>query len=540
MEGCSKELTALLLLLSATVAATDPYLRQPGIDATHYAFQLTLTDSADAIDGTASVTIRFAQRNVNGFWLDLTSVVAGRGMTVSGVSSNGAPVVFDHHDDKLHIALSTVPAADEQRTFIIRYRGVPGSGLFIGKNKFGERVFMGLNWPDKARQWLPMIDHPSDKATSEFIVTAPSKYQVVANGLLVEQTDLGDGRRRTHWKQAVPISSWLNAIGVAQFSVHHAGLVNGAPLQTWAYHQDSVRGPATFELPARRAVEFFSENIGPYPYEKLANVQSAGLGGGTEHASVIFYGEASVTDKPATNLVAHEIAHQWFGDAVTESDWDEVWLSEGFATYFTLLYTEHFDGRDAFVAGLQRSRAQVFALEKRLPGKAVLHDNLADMKDVLNNLIYQKGGWTLHMLRGLIGTDVFWEGIRDYYRQYRDRNTTTAEFRRVMERHSGTDLTWFFDQWLSRAGHPVLEGTWRYDSVTKRVIVDLASVGTGGVYRLPIDIGILPDSTTPLRVERVEMRQREQHFELRADTRPAAVTLDPNTWLLFESRFVPK
>ena len=535
-------LIARLLLsaaLSATAHATDPYVRQPGIDAVHYAFQLSLNDSTDRIEGTASVDIRFAQPGVRSFWLDLASVAADKGMMVLDVSQNGTSLKFDHSGDKLLLTLGDVPAINSQRTFVIRYRGVPKSGLFIGKNKFGERVFMGLNWPDLARQWLPMIDHPSDKATSEFIVTAPSRYQVVANGLLVEETDLGDGRRRTHWKQSVPISSWLNAIGVAQFSVHHAGLVKGVPLQTWAYHQDSTRGPATFELPARRAVEFFSEHIGPYPYEKLANVQSAGMGGGTEHASVIFYGETSVTDKPATNLVAHEVAHQWFGDAVTESDWDEVWLSEGFATYFTLLYTEHYDGRDAFVAGLERSRVQVFSLEQRLPGKAVLHHNLADMKDVLNNLIYQKGGWTLHMLRGLMGTERFWDGIRDYYRQYRDRNTTTAEFRRVMEEHSGLSLQWFFDQWLARAGHPALDGTWSYDSVAKKVIVELAQTGSD-IYRLPLEVGIAGEGTTPMRIANIEMTQRRQRFEIAADKPPTTVKLDPNTWTLMEAKFGPK
>jgi aminopeptidase N len=487
------------------------------------------------------VEIRFVQRGMRSFWLDLTSVVGGKGMTVLDVMSEGAPVAFDHQGDRLRLTLTDAPVADSRRVFVIRYRGVPSSGLWIGKNKFGERVFMGLNWPNLARQWLPMIDHPSDKATSEFIVTAPSKYQVVANGLLVEETDLGDGRRRTHWRQSVPISSWLNAIGVAQFSVHHAGTVKGVPLQTWAYHQDSVRGPVTFELPARRAIEFFSEQIGPYSYEKLANVQSAGMGGGTEHASVIFYGEASVTDKPATNLVAHEIAHQWFGDAVTESDWDEVWLSEGFATYFTLLYVEHYEGRDAFVSGLQRSRDQVFALEKKLPGKAVLHDNLADMKDVLNSLIYQKGGWTLHMLRGVMGTEAFWEGIRDYYRQYRDRNTTTADFRHVMEQHAGgRDLRWFFDQWLTRPDHPVLEGSWAYDATTKHLVIELTSTAGGAPYRLPLEVGIGGEGTAPMRIERIEMTQRSQRFEIAADRAPTSVTLDPNTWMLMEARFVPK
>src|SRR6185503_10652625 len=179
--------------------------------------------------------------------------------------------------------------------------------------------------------------------------------------------------------------------------------------------------------------------------------------GGTEHASAIFYGQASVANRPATNLVAHEIAHQWFGDSVTERDWDDVWLSEGFATYFTMLNTLHWEGREAMTASLVRSRSTVFMTEKRLPGVAVVHNNLADMSRVLNQLVYQKGGWVLHMLRGQVGTEKFWAGIRDYYRRYRDGNASTADFRRVMEENSGQDLGWFFEQWLYRAGSPAEE-----------------------------------------------------------------------------------
>ncbi|MSR06851.1 MAG: M1 family peptidase, partial [Gemmatimonadetes bacterium] len=417
-----------------------------------------------------------------------------------------------------------------------RYHGVPGPGLRIGKNKYGERTFFSLNWPDKARQWLPLIDHPSDKATSEFIVTAPVRYRVVANGLLQEERDLGDGRRMTHWKQSVPIASWLNAIGVAQFSTHHAGQVKGIELQTWVFHQDAEAGITTFEEPARKAIEFYSENIGPYAYEKLANVQAAGLGGGTEHASAIFYGENSVQNRPATGLVAHEIAHQWFGNGVTERDWDDVWLSEGFATYFTLLYTEHYQGRDAFVAGLKRSRLSVFATEKRMPGKAVIHDNLADMRGVLNQLVYQKGGWTLHMLRGQIGTDAFWTGIRQYYRLYRDANASTDDLRRVMEETSGQDLSWFFRQWLRRPGSPVVDGGWRYDPVQRRIEVDLAQTQAGEAYRLPLEIAITPDSGT-VRIEKIELTQASQRFQLSADRAPVSVELDPNTWILMDARF---
>ena len=525
----------LCLCLLATVGSGDTYPRQPGVDALNYVFRLTLNDDTDEIIGEASIDLRFTKDNPADFTLDLASVNDGKGMTVSEVKSAGAALRFTHHADLLRISLGSPAKAGEQREFVVRYRGVPARGLRILKNKFGARCFFSENWPNNARQWLPMIDHPYDKATSEFIVTAPVKYQVVANGLLQEETDLGDGRRLTHWKQSVPIASWLNALGVAEFAVHHAGLVKGVELQTWVYHQERAIGPAWFETRSRQALEFFSEHIGPYSYEKLANVEAAGFSGGTEHASAIFYGEKSILERPDAGLIAHEIAHQWFGNSVTEKDWDDVWLSEGFATYFTLLFTEHYEGRDAFVAGLKRSREQVFTLEKENPGVAVLHDNLADMKLVLNRIIYQKGGWTLHMLRGLMGTENFWAGIRDYYQRFCNGSATTDDFRRVMQEHSGLELSWFFQQWLARAGSPVVEGGWRYDAVTRRIVVELAQTQPGEAYRLPLEIGITADGAT--RVEKIELSQKRQRFELTADKEPLMVALDPNTWALMQVRF---
>ena len=524
-----------LLAVCAPVCLADTYPRQPGIDAIHYVFRLTLRDDSDEISGEATADLRFVQPNVTRFWLDLANMVEGRGMTVTSVVSNGSPAPYQHAAGRLTITLAAAPPAGERRRFTIAYHGVPkdfgraAAGLSIRANKYGQRTFFSLNWPDRAHQWLPIIDHPSDKATSEFLITAPDKYQVVANGLLQETTDLGDGRRMTHWKQSEPIASWLNAIGVAQFDSHYAGLVRGIPLQTWVYWQDRDNGPITFEEPARKALQFFIDRIGPYSYDKLANVAAAGLSGGTEHASAIFYGEASVTNKPATNLVAHEIAHQWFGDSVTEKDWDDVWLSEGFATYFTLLATEHYEGRDAFVAGLKRSRAQVFTLEARMPGVAVAHRNLDDMSKVLNQIIYQKGGWTLHMLRGLIGDDKFWAGIRDYYRRYQNSNASTADFRRVMEENSGADLGWFFDQWIYRAGSPAVQGSWHYDAAARKVFLDLNQTQAGDAYRLPLEV----DAGT---IAKIEFTQKQQRFEIAADREPSSVTLDPNTWTLMDAK----
>ena len=523
-------------LIGLTPAGADTYPRQPSVDALHYVFRLTLNDATDEIVGETTVDLRFVNDGVTEFALDLISVKNGKGMAVSAVMSAGAPTPFAHRSDRLLITVTPRSKSGERRQFTVRYRGIPATGLRIGANKYGERTFFSINWPDLARQWLPTIDHPYDKATSEFLITAPVKYQVVANGLLQEETDLGDGTRLTHWKQSVPISSWLNAIGAAQFAARHFGTAKGVPLATWVYHQARDVGILTFEEPTRQAIEFFSERIGPYPYEKLGNVQAAGLKGGTEHASAIFYGEDVVTGRPATNLVAHEIAHQWFGNSVTEKDWDEVWLSEGFATYFALLCAEHYQGRDAFVAGLKRSRETIFKLEKSNPAVAVLHNNLSDMKKVLNQIIYQKGGWTLHMLRGRIGSEKFWTGIREYYRRYRDSNASTADFRNVMEEISGTDLSWFFEQWLKRPGSPVVEGQWRYDLPTKKIEIELVQTQPGAAYRLPFELAVTTDGAQT-RIDTVEMTSKQQRFQIVSDKPPVSVILDPNTWVLMDARF---
>jgi aminopeptidase N len=527
----------IVCALRPSSVAADTYPRQSAIDVLHYIFRINLNDESEEITGDATVDIRFVENGLTGFALDLSSASAGKGMTVSGVTASGGPVKFEHKGDRLSVMLGSPAVAGQRQSFNVAYRGIPAAGLRIGKNRHGERTFFSENWPDKARGWLPILDHPSDKATSEFRIIAPAKYQVVANGLLEEERDLGDGRRLTHWRQSSPIASWLNAVGVAQFAVHHAGTVKGVPLETWVYHQDRDAAAPALEAPARRVLEFYIEHIGPYPYEKLANVEAAGLNGGTEHASAIFYGEYNLSGRGVTSLVAHEIAHQWFGDAVTERDWDDVWLSEGFATYFALLFTEHDAGRDAFQTGLERSRNIVFAAEKRSPGLSVVHQNLSDTKRVLNALVYQKGGWVLHMLRGLIGMDAFWSGIRDYYRRYRDDNATSADFERVIEENSGQDLSWFFRQWLNQPGSPELSGSWTFDPMRKEIAVELAQIQTGDPYRLQIELGIKADGRDEMRIEKIELKERNGRFAIKSEKAPAEVTLDPNRWVLMKSSF---
>ena len=527
--------TALTILGFSSALRADTYPRQPGIDARHYAVRLTLlTSDSNEIQAEAAVTLRLVTPGTREAVLDLTSATPdGKGMTVTRITSDGRAVPIDHRDNRLHLPMPAGANADEDVTFTITYHGTPGNGLRLLNNIHGDRTAFSENWYNRARQWLPMIDHPADKATGELIVTTKADYQVVSNGVIVEQVDLPGGLRRTHWKQEVPISSWLYSLGVARFIVRQGGIVRGVPLSYWAFPQDADKGLKALERDARGSFEFFSDRVGPYAYGKLAHVEAAGMGGGTEHVSNIFYGEKSVTAGSAP--VVHETAHQWFGDAVTESDWNDVWLSEGFATYFTLLYTEYAAGRDAFVDGLRRSRNAVLRLEKSLPNTPVVHANFDEATTEPNNrLVYEKGAWTLHMLRDLIGTDPFWRGIRLYYQRHANAVASTADLRRAMEEVSGQDLRWFFAQWLTRSGVPQVSGTWRYDPAAKQIVVTVRQTQAGDPYRFSLGVGVSAASGVVPAVRQVQVSGRESTFGIPSDAEPASVVLDPGVWLLAE------
>ncbi|MDQ3071532.1 MAG: M1 family peptidase, partial [Acidobacteriota bacterium] len=242
----TRRLTLMLLSLAAagTTLTADTYPRQP-IDLQHYRFALMLSDTTDRIDGEATIRLRLLKAGVTSVTLDLAAATperAGKGMTVQGVTSNGQALPFTHQADRLAIALATPSREGQVAEFVVRYAGIPADGLQIKPNPHGDRTFFSDNWPDKARQWLPTIDHISDKATMEMVVTAPAHYQVVSNGRRIEETDLPGGLRRTVWHESVPIAPWLYALGVARFAVQHVGDYDGVPIETWVFAKDRDAG----------------------------------------------------------------------------------------------------------------------------------------------------------------------------------------------------------------------------------------------------------------------------------------------------------
>ena len=552
--------------------AADSYPRQPGIRILRYTFDVTLGDASDELVIKDTVDLQFVANGVTGVNLDLCNLIkqplppdrlnpclvpppraargtnpappaaapstAGRGMMVTGVqSANGEALTFTHEKDRLRVNFPAPSRAGEKFKFTILYHGIPATGIFIGNNRYNDRGFFTDNWPNKARNWLATIDHISVKAAKTISVTAPAKYHVISNGRMTEDTDLGNGSRRTTWSEEQPIPSWQFSLGVAQMAVEHFGQSHGVPFSAWVFPQNRDVGFKAVDQITKSIFDFYSEHIGPYPYEKLAHVEAAGGGGATEPASTIFY-------FGGFGAAAHEMAHHWFGDSVSESDWDDVWLSEGFATYFALLYTEFENGRDAFLAGVKRTRDTAMTYELAHPEDTVVHNNLQNISDVFFNSaqIYQGGAMVLHMLRGVLGTENFWAGIRLYSKRFYNGSASTDDLRHAFEDacdaagncpKENQDLSWFFHEWLNRGSIMKLDGGWRYDSTARQLQITLDQTQSQGLYRMPIEIAIAVQrqGAPAMQMAKIVVEQQHNVLNVPLDMAPTDVQLDPNLWV---------
>jgi len=450
-----RSLTSLfaILLLTTVVKAQVP---GSAIDVQHYTYQLQLSDANDEIKGDAAISIKFLKA-VSSFKLDLVKQNAGKGMLVSSVKEDGKEVKFSQENESLII--DGAAKAASIHTINISYSGIPADGLIISANKFGHRTFFGDNWPNRAHNWLPCVDDPADKASLEFIITAPAHYQVVANGIKIDEKAIGNDLKTTHFKETAQLASKIFVIGVADFAIDNPGTPDGIPVYTYVFPENKEVGFKSYSV-AKEILPFYISKFGPYAYKKLANVQSKTRYGGLENASAIFYFENSVGDKGIEELMAHEIAHQWFGDAAGEDNFCDLWLSEGFATYMTNYYLENKYGPDTLKKRMRKDRVTVLNFERRSKTPVVDTTKKNNLMALLNANSYQKGGWVLHMLRNKIGDNNFWKGIRAYYAKYNGGNAGTDDFRRVMEQASGDDLKPFFKQWLFTPGTPNLDIQW--------------------------------------------------------------------------------
>jgi len=533
--------TTTLLFVLPLISKADTYPINKNIDVKHYVFNLSLSDADNEITGTALVTVNFKEAGMQNFRLDFinkASVRQDKGMVVDAVSVKNAAVDYTHGNDELIISLPAPSTKNQTLTFNIRYHGIPYDGLRIGNTKFGDRSFFNENWPNRGRHWLPIIDHPHDKASSEFIVRAPSHYKVVSNGLLLEETELGNSTRLTHWKQSVPVSSWLFVLGVADFAVKYVDEFRGKSIQTWVYAKNREAGFYDFDEPTKKVLEFYTNYVGPYAYEKLANIQTPSVNGGMETSSAIFYGEDLVTgkrDERTRNVVIHEIAHQWFGNAITETTWDDAWLSEGFATFFTLLFIENEYGKEEYIKGIIKARKSVYDMSVKMPDFSIVSNRTAEKEDVTSGITYQKGAWVIHMLRDLMGEKNFKKGIQNYYAKYFNANTNTGEFRAEMEKVSGKDLKLFFNQWLYQPVNPTINASWTYNPSTNQLNVKLHQAQKY-LYNVPVEIGYYKKGANTPTILTMNLKEKDQVYSFPLASSPEKLELDPRNVLLNDGK----
>ncbi|HEX2969187.1 MAG TPA: M1 family metallopeptidase [Bacteroidales bacterium] len=517
---------AVLLLLVLPVIAKDRYVRNPYIDVIHYTFSITLNDSTDRIEGKAEISL-FLFENQDSVSFDLVKkAVDGNGMIVTNVTILGKQVKWYQAEEKLVLFPDNYITGDTLG-ISVEYFGVPADGLIISRNKFGKRVFFSDHWPDRAHNYLPCIDHPYDKAAVEFYITAPSHYKVVSNGVFSGAWIVSDGLKCTHWEESVPLPVKVMAFGVADFAVNDTAKADGIPVSSWVFPENAKEGFFDYSV-AVRPLEYYITHIGTYPYKKLANVQSKTIYGGLENAGAIFYAEKSVTGMGrAEELISHEIAHQWFGNNITENDWYHIWLSEGFATYLTSMYFEVTRGEDFFRTDMDSTRAKVlrYYRKNRMP---VIDTTVTDLMKLLNPNSYQKGAWALHMLRDQIGDSVFRKGLQMFYNKYRNSNVVTDDFRKVMEEASGQQLNDFFRQWLYTGGQPVLDiRVEKGKRGTSRITIEQKQ---DRIFTFPVEI--LIGTSAGDKLLRIQVKERLTKYTV--PDRVFSYKVDPDVKLLFD------
>ncbi|WP_111706292.1 M1 family metallopeptidase [Lutibacter citreus] len=523
------KLTFFLIGFSTYVSAQSYTDRFNTLDVQNYKLNLTVNDSTNVIESTMEVSIKF-KKLVDTFDLDLVSKDSTNfGMQVDSVYQNKIPVEFSQKNNKLTIQTKHVFPRLPYR-FTIKYSGIPKDGLVISKNLYGDRTFFGDNWPNRAQNWFPCVDHPSDKATIEYIIKAPNHYQVIANGFQIEETNLTNNLKEYHYKTEVPLPTKVMVIGIAKFAVQNIGETHNIPVSTWVYPQTKEEGFNDFSI-AKDILAFYIENIGDYPFLKLANVQSKTRFGGMENAGNIFYFEKSVTGKQEhKDLIAHEIAHQWFGNSATEIDWSHLWLSEGFATYFTDLYILKSDGEEAFNKRLDEERQKIFNFYK-VQQTPVLDNKTNNYMSLLNPNTYQKGAWVLHMLKNKVGEENFWKGIKTYYDFYKFKNASTNDFKNVMTQTSGKNLDVFFSQWLQKTGHPILKTNWIYGNSKLRIIIEQTQ---NTIFQFPLDLELIySDGSSEIKTVEVTTQKEPLVVETK-NLNIKKINYDPNNKLLFE------
>ena len=506
----------------------------------HVFLDIALDFDQKKVYGKASTTFSPVNNNLKEVSFDASD------MTIKAVKLNGLPLKFRHEDNKLHITLDEPYDAGEELTLAIEYSAQPTRGLYF--------IAPEPEYPDKHTHvwsqgqdtdnhfWFPCYDAPNQKCTTEMRVVVPEDFFALSNGALVETTHDAAAKTKTfHWKLATPHSSYLVTLAAGPFTEIK---------DQW----DGIEVPY-YVLPGReeeakvslsntpQMVEFFSDKIGVrYPYEKYATVCVQDfIFGGMENTTATTLTDYTLHDARAQQdydsdpLLAHELAHQWFGDLLTCRDWSHGWLNEGFATYFEALWREHHLGRDEFIYEMHANAQSYLSEDSERYRRPIVAYTFNQPIDLFDRHLYEKGSLVLHMLRYLLGDEGWWKTINHYVTKHRGQNVITPDLERAVEEATGRNLQPFFEQWVYKAGYPAFKLAMEWDEANKTAKFSVSQTQQidheNLLFTLPVEIAFgLADGQR--ETFKVQLEEKDQNFYFRLPSRPVFSSFDPSNWVL--------
>ncbi len=541
-EHCAKHLLPQPLKL----VPGRKYARDRKVDILHVKLDVTPNFARRTVAGTMTMSFKPIARPLASLELDAVD------LRIEDIQVTGAALADKViAEEKLTLVFDKPIPAEAEATVAIRYSAEPKHGLYFKTPAMGYKPGDDQVWTqgeaDLHRFWFPCYDYPNERFTSEVVCHAPADMEVVSNGSLVSKKPAPAGGLTTwHWRQDQPHVNYLIALAAGYFHKleDKAGALPLAMLVPPSHKDQAANAFAD----TRKIIEFYNREIGvPFPWDKYYQVYCLDfIAGGMENTSCTFEAAGMLFDSSTENLRtlhrldAHETAHQWFGDLVTCRDWSHLWLNEGFASYYTILYEEEKSGADAMKYSLWEEASEVFEVKDTRP---TVWRDYGDPMQQFDSRVYPKGAWILHMLRSQLGPELYRKCIRTYLERHRNGIVSTDDLQEVIEEISGLSFDQFFDQWLYHGAFPELKVDYSWDAATKlaRLNVKQTQKVTEQVrlFGFPLPVAfMLKGQKEPVKIT-VQVKDAEEDFYFALPSQPELVRIDPDYSVLAKVDFKP-
>jgi hypothetical protein len=527
-------------LLRAAKARLEPVLREEksdtrhSYDVLHYEINMDIDIPGDSVR-SAAIFIDCASETDTLTTADLNF----QGLDIDSITVDGVTAGYDRQGDRLLVDLGAAISQGDSFQVAVYYHGRPqtsGGGLYISSD-----VTYTMCEPEGARNWFPCYDKPSDKATADISITVPEGYIVASNGLLIGIAKDGEAKTHTYsWSETYPIATYLISLAISEyatFSYWYYGDGDTMEIACYAPRDDSADAAADFaNLP--EMIACYGDLFGTYPFiEEKYGMATFPWGGAMEHQTCTSWGFPLPGNNYYDWVVAHELAHQWWGDWVSPDNWKEIWLNEGFATYSEALWMEHLYGGPGLRAYMQEMQDYYVSWETGSGMSFPIYDPPPGY--LFSPTEYDKAGSVLHMLRFVVGHSVFFDILKTYGANHAYGCAVTDDFQSVCEDLSGQDLDWFFDEWIYGPGFPDISFAWNYElqkEIGYLVNISLVQQQSGPLFEMPVEVSVTTAVETVL--DTVLIDEESEQIQLIIAEEPLSVQLDPNEWMLCEKEEV--